>query len=77
MWLFVHIMLLVGHRNRVVVLINWAWSYVTFKRGIRLITVADWKEAEGIPAPARPGPGTPPLHAGPPVQPDGSARIKT
>ncbi len=44
-WLFVHIMYLVGHRNRVVVLINWAWSYVTFKGGARLITLHSWKES--------------------------------
>ena len=36
-WLFVHIMYLVGFRNRVVVLINWAWSYVRLQRGARLI----------------------------------------
>jgi NADH:ubiquinone reductase (H+-translocating) len=44
-WLFVHIMYLVGHRNRVIVLINWAWSYFTFKRGARLITLHSWKES--------------------------------
>jgi NADH dehydrogenase len=44
-WLFVHVMYLVGHRNRVIVLINWAWSYFTFKRGARLITLHSWKES--------------------------------
>jgi NADH dehydrogenase len=38
LWLFVHILFLIGFRNRVVVLIHWAWSYVTFDRGARLIT---------------------------------------
>ncbi len=38
LWLVVHIMYLVGFRNRVVVLINWAWAYVTMSRGARLIT---------------------------------------
>ena len=37
-WLFVHIMLLVGFRNRVSVLIQWAYSYFTYQRGVRLIT---------------------------------------
>jgi len=38
LWLFVHIFFLIGFRNRVAVLLQWAWSYVTFKRGARLIT---------------------------------------
>jgi NADH dehydrogenase len=50
MWLFVHIMYLVGHRNRVIVLINWAWSYLTFSRGARLITLAWWRDADPAPA---------------------------
>jgi NADH:ubiquinone reductase (H+-translocating) len=37
-WLFVHIVFLVGFRNRLVVLLQWAWSYVTFNKGARLIT---------------------------------------
>jgi NADH dehydrogenase len=37
-WLFVHIMNLIGFRNRLVVLIQWAWAYVTYQRSIRLIT---------------------------------------
>lgn len=37
-WLFVHVWYLIGFRNRVVVLLTWAWSYVTYKRGARLIT---------------------------------------
>lgn len=39
-WLFVHLMYLVGFRNRVAVLFEWAWSYVTWQRGARLITGA-------------------------------------
>lgn len=38
MWLFVHILLLVGFRNRVMVLAEWAWSYFTPERSARLIT---------------------------------------
>ena len=37
-WLFVHIMFLVGFRNRVAVLLQWAWAYFTFNKGARLIT---------------------------------------
>jgi NADH dehydrogenase len=37
-WLFVHIVFLVGFRNRVVVLLQWAWAYFTFNAGARLIT---------------------------------------
>ncbi|MGH7509018.1 MAG: NAD(P)/FAD-dependent oxidoreductase [Gemmatimonadales bacterium] len=37
-WTFVHIFFLIGFRNRVMVLIQWAWSYVTYGRGARLIT---------------------------------------
>jgi NADH dehydrogenase len=36
-WLVVHIFNLIGFRNRLIVLINWAWDYVFFERGIRLI----------------------------------------
>ena len=37
-WLFVHIFFLIGFRNRIIVLIQWAWSYFTYERGARLIT---------------------------------------
>jgi len=37
-WLFVHIVFLVGFRNRLLVLIQWAWAYLTFDKGARLIT---------------------------------------
>jgi NADH dehydrogenase len=37
-WLFVHIIFLVGFRNRIAVLMQWAWAYVTFNKGARLIT---------------------------------------
>ena len=40
-WLFVHIMYLVGFRNRLSVLLQWAYSYFTYQRGVRLITHAD------------------------------------
>ena len=37
-WLFVHILFLVGFRNRLLVFIQWAWAYFTFDKGARLIT---------------------------------------
>ena len=37
-WLFVHIIFLVGFRNRMLVLIQWAWAYLSFDKGARLIT---------------------------------------
>ena len=37
MWLMVHLMALVGFRNRVIVLFEWAWSYLTWSRGSRVI----------------------------------------
>src|SRR5213595_1672676 len=37
-WLFVHIIFLVGFRNRLLVLFQWAWAYLSFDKGARLIT---------------------------------------
>lgn len=37
-WLFVHIFNLIGFRNRLVVMVQWAWSYFSYQRAIRLIT---------------------------------------
>jgi NADH dehydrogenase len=39
LWLFVHVYFLIGFRNRLAVLAGWFWSYVTFSRAARLITV--------------------------------------
>jgi len=36
-WLFIHIVFLIGFRNRLTVLLNWWWNYITFRRGSRLI----------------------------------------
>lgn len=36
-WLTVHLVWLIGFRNRTLVLINWAWNYLTYDRGVRLI----------------------------------------
>ncbi len=40
-WLFLHIVMLIGFRNRIIVLIEWALAYLTFQRGARLITGRD------------------------------------
>ena len=49
-WLFVHIFFLIGFRNRIIVLIQWAWSYFTYERGARLITgdqqLPSWEELQ-------------------------------
>ena len=37
-WLLVHIIQLIGLRNRLLVLVNWAWNYFTYERGVRIIT---------------------------------------
>jgi len=57
-WLFVHILFLIGFRNRLIVFIQWAWSYLTYERGARLITgstyLPGWKpspEARTAPLP--------------------------
>ncbi|MGC1575698.1 MAG: NAD(P)/FAD-dependent oxidoreductase [Beijerinckiaceae bacterium] len=38
LWGAIHVLLLVGFRNRVAVMLDWLWAYVTFERGARLIT---------------------------------------
>jgi NADH:ubiquinone reductase (H+-translocating) len=51
-WLFVHIFFLIGFRNRILVMIQWAWSYLTYERGARLITGSDdlpgWTESQPV-----------------------------
>jgi NADH dehydrogenase len=43
MWLAVHIYYLTGFRNRLLVVLQWAWSYLTFGRGARLIVGREWR----------------------------------
>jgi NADH dehydrogenase len=49
-WLFIHIFFLIGFRNRLMVLIQWAWSYLTYQRGAWLITgdthLPGWKGSQ-------------------------------
>ena len=43
-WLFVHIFNLIGFRNRLTVMTEWAFSYATYQRAVRLITGTDaWR----------------------------------
>jgi NADH dehydrogenase len=48
-WLLVHIYRLSGFRNRLSVLVQWAWSYMTFGRGARLIVGKEWQAYSGPP----------------------------
>jgi NADH dehydrogenase len=41
LWGAAHIYFLIGFRNRLAVMLDWLWAYVTFQRGVRLITGAD------------------------------------
>jgi NADH dehydrogenase FAD-containing subunit len=38
LWGVAHVFFLIGFRNRLAVMLNWMWAYVTFQRGARLIT---------------------------------------
>jgi NADH:ubiquinone reductase (H+-translocating) len=44
-WLFVHLIFLIGFRNRLAVLLQWTYSYFTYKRGARIVTSLPEKEA--------------------------------
>ena len=58
-WLFIHILFLIGFRNRLMVMIQWAWSYITYERGARLITgdnnLPGWHSASATAPPAKTG----------------------
>ncbi len=76
-WLFVHIFFLIGFRNRLLVMIQWAWSYLTYERGARLITGSNelpgWISQGSQSAPGEGGGAT----GVSPVQPGGDARLYT
>ena len=57
LWLFVHILTLVGFRNRVLVLLEWASVYLRYERGARLIT---FQEPPGLMPSRKAGPAAPP-----------------
>ena len=68
-WLFIHILFLIGFRNRLLVFIQWAWSYVTYERGARLITgstyLPGWR-SEALTSVTGSKPSPEEIHAGPP-----------
>jgi NADH dehydrogenase len=51
LWCVAHIYFLIGFRNRAIVATNWAWNYITFQRGTRLITGMTGARMEAMPAP--------------------------
>ncbi|HEX8391023.1 MAG TPA: NAD(P)/FAD-dependent oxidoreductase [Longimicrobium sp.] len=60
-WLIIHVYALIGFRNRIVVMMQWAWNYLTWQRGARLIT----GETGAVLAPAGKPIGTPEGHSQP------------
>ena len=62
LWSAAHIYYLIGFRNRITVVLNWAWNYVTFQRGTRLITGLSGSRVEDMAAPA-------------PMEPDGVGNL--
>jgi NADH dehydrogenase len=59
-WLFIHLIYLVGFRNRAAVLLQWIYSYFTYKRGARIITDNETGNVHNAaPAPAAPKPEPP------------------
>jgi NADH dehydrogenase len=53
-WLFIHIWYLIGFKNRILVLVQWMWSYVSYARGARLITETGWRPHRASPQPSLP-----------------------
>lgn len=58
-WLLVHIFYLIGFKNRVFVLFQWAWSYMAFQRGARLIVSKEWRGVRPAAAPVTAQPAAP------------------
>jgi len=53
LWSVAHVYFLIGFRNRFIVALNWAWSYITFQRGSRLITGLYARQLDDMRQPAR------------------------
>jgi NADH dehydrogenase len=53
-WLLVHVLFLIGFRNRLVVLIDWAWAYLTYQRHARIITGSDSPPPAALSSPPDP-----------------------
>ena len=46
-WWSIHVVFLIDFRSRISVMLNWAWNYVTFQRGARLIT-GPWRPSRPV-----------------------------
>lgn len=68
-WLLVHIYYLIGFKNRILVLLQWTWSYLAFSRGARLIVSKDWHSP-------RPGPASAPAPAPAPAAAPASVPVE-
>jgi NADH:quinone reductase (non-electrogenic) len=62
LWLFIHLMYLVGFRNRLLVFVQWMWNYCTFRRGVRFIV--GHGEQSDPPCIKAPGPDAAKRHTG-------------
>jgi NADH dehydrogenase len=60
-WLFAHIYFLIGFRNRLVVLIDWAWAYFTFERHARVVAEPPRNDPDTLPPPLQDAVDTQPL----------------
>jgi NADH:ubiquinone reductase (H+-translocating) len=49
LWLFIHIYYLIGFKNKFFVFLEWAWSYISFKKGARLIVHKEWRSTSKVP----------------------------
>jgi NADH dehydrogenase len=54
-WLFVHLLFLVGFRNKISVLLQWFYSYVTYRRGSRIVTGLSFRKPGAISTGIQPG----------------------
>ena len=70
-WLGLHLLFLIGFRNRLAVLLDWSWSYLPYQRGVRLILPVESDDLPALPPGPRP-PGPPASGPGwPPAPPSG------
>jgi NADH:ubiquinone reductase (H+-translocating) len=61
LWSFVHVVYLIGFRNRIIVMLEWTWAYFTYQRGARLITGDVEDLMQMTPPPSRSTSGNPPF----------------
>lgn len=50
LWLLVHLFNLIGFRNRIMVLINWAWDYLLYERAVRFVFPSEMPVRSGLPS---------------------------